>query len=326
MSPLDLTRAWEEIGRQTDSGTAGPYLHLQLRGGGLPIGVILRAKDRRPGLLVRFASADLARLPQPDSGRGFSFERPVPAGNGMLGLPILLADPAVADLFALMGADLVSEVERTDADGAAVERVLRRIALWRRFLQRRGGLMTEEERRGLFGELHVLSIVMAADGTDAALEAWQGPVRKLHDFRFADGLVEVKSWRVESGARVHISQPDQIGVDPNRPLHLAAVQISVGGPAGHTLRETAALLRSRMNGIQAQRFEELLAEYGYLEAQADEYHERMQVRGLDVYEVRAGFPHVDVRSIPGGVVELRYGIELGALDQFRTSNPHLPLP
>ncbi len=326
MSPQDLTKAWDEIGRQAASGTPGPYLHLQMRGGGLPIGVILRAKDRCPGLLVRFAAADLGRLPQPDSGRGFSFERPVAAGNGMLGLPILLADPAVADLFALMGADLVSEVERTDADGAAVDRVLRRIALWRRFLQRRGGLMTEEERRGLFGELHVLSIVTSADGPDAALDAWQGPDRKLHDFRFADGLVEVKTWSVDSGARVYISRPDQIGIDSNRPLHLTAVQISVGGTTGRTLRETTASLRSRMNGIQAQRFEELLADYGYLEAHADEYRERMYVLGLVVYEVRAGFPHVDVRSIPAGVVELSYAIELGALDQFRSANPHLRLP
>ncbi|MDB5809792.1 MAG: hypothetical protein JWN94_1914 [Betaproteobacteria bacterium] len=292
----------------------------------MPIGVILRARDRRPGLLVRFRSADLSRLPQPDSGRGFSFERPVPAGSGMLGLPILLADPAAADLFALMGADLISEVERLDANIAAVDRVLRRISLWRRFLQRRGGLMTSEEIRGLFGELYVFSLIVSADGVDAALEAWKGPERELHDFHFADGLVEVKAWRAESGARAYISQPDQISVDPIRPLHLAAVRISVGGMAGRTLRETVALLEGRMSGLQLQRFEELLADYGYLEAQADEYRDKMRVLGIDVYEVRDGFPYVDVRSIPGGVVNLRYAIELGALDRFRTSNRHLAQP
>ncbi len=294
--------------------------------GGLPIGAILRARDRRPGLLVRFPTADLPRLPRPDSGRGFSFERPVQIGADTLGLPLLLGDPAVADLFALMGADLVSEVERPETEVPAVERVLRRIALWRRFLQRRADLMSDEEVRGLFGELHVLSLVMAADGADAALESWQGPARELHDFRFADGLVEVKSWRVESGARVQISQPSQIGVDPHRPMHLAAVQVSAGGPTGRTLRETVALLRARMSGLQVQRFEELLADYGYLEAQAEEYRDRMLVHGLDVYEVRAGFPHVDVRSIPGGVAELRYAIELGALEPFRSENPHLSPP
>jgi hypothetical protein len=321
MTPQDLTRAWAEIERQPES--PGPYLYLQMHGGSLPIGAILRAHDRRPGLMVRFPSGDLHRLPKPDSGRGFSFERPFAVGTGMLGLPLLLGDPAVADLFALMGADLVSEVERPDADGAPVDRVLARIALWRRFLQRRGGLMTDEEVRGLFGELHVLGRVIATDGADAALVAWQGPARELHDFRFADGLVEVKTWRVESGARVQISQPSQIGIDHDRPLHLAAVQISAGGPSGRTLAETISILRTSMTGLQVQRLDEALADYGYLEAQADEYRDRMLVQGLDTYEVREGFPHVDVRSIPGGVAELRYAIELGALETFRTTNRHL---
>jgi hypothetical protein len=321
MSPHDLIGAWAQIGRQPESG--GPYLYLQMHGGSLPIGAILRAQDRRQGLMVRFAAADLPRLPRPDSGRGFSFERPVKVGAETLGLPILLGDPAVADLFALMGADLVSVVERPEENMPAVERVLRRISLWRRFLQKRSGFMTDEEVRGLFGELHVLSLVMAVDGVDAALESWQGPARELHDFRFAEGLVEVKTWRVESGARVHISQPSQIGVDSHRPLHLTAVQISVGGPAGRTLRESIGLLGARMSTMQAQRFEELLAEYGYLETQADEYCDRMLVLGVDVYDVREGFPHVDIRSIPGGVAELRYAIELGALEPFRSSNRHL---
>jgi hypothetical protein len=323
MSPHDLTLKWGEIARQAGRSEDGPYLHLQMMGGDVPIGVILRANDKRQGLLIRFAAEDLPRLPHPDPNRGFSFERPVPAGSGMLGLPILLADPGVSDLFAIMGADLISEVERLGSGETGLERVLRRMALWRRFFQHRGGLLTHEEQQGLFGELHVLSLVMAKDGIDAALDAWQGPDRKLHDFRFVDGLIEVKCWRAESGGRVYISQPDQISVDPNRPIHLAAVQISVGGGSGKALGEMIGSLKSRMNGIQGQRFDELLAEYGYLQAHAHQYSDRVHILGMDLYEVRKGFPHLDVRSLPGGVIEVRYALELGALAQFQTANLHL---
>jgi hypothetical protein len=321
MTAQDLVRAWEEIGRQ--EAAAGPYLHLQMHGGSLPIGAILRARDRRPGLLVRFPSSDLTLLPRPESGRGFSFERPVPVGSDTFGLPIVLGDTAVADMFALMGADIVTEVTRPGHDEPAVERVLRRISLWRRFLQRRTGLMSDEEVRGLFGELHVLSLATRNDGADAAMEAWQGPVRELHDFRFDDGLVEVKAWRTEAGARVHISRPEQISVDPNRPLHLAAVQISTGGPSGRTLAETIAALKTQMSGVQTQRLDELLAEYGYLDSQAERYPDRLLVLGLDVFEVREGFPHIDLRTVPGGVADIRYTIELGPLESFRCANRHL---
>ena len=320
MTAAELLRTWEEIGRNPAGG--GPYRYLQMSGGDLPIGAILRERDGRPGLLVRFPESDLALLPKPQAGRGFAFERPVRVGAATLGLPIVLADPAVRDLFALMGSDLVTEANRA-ADGPAVERVLRRIALWRRFLQKRSGLLSDEEVRGLFAELHVLSLAAARDGADAALEAWQGPARELHDFRFPDVLVEVKSWRVESGARIHISDPGQIVIDPQRRLHLAAVQVSFGGPYGRTLPEAAADLRSRLEPMQAQRLDELLAEYGYLSAQADDYRDRMMAVGLDVFEVRGGFPHIDVRSVPGGVTSLHYAIELGALEPFRTANPHL---
>lgn len=320
MTPADLLRTWEEIARQPAGG--GPYLYLQMSGGDLPIGAILRERDRRPGLLVRFPESDLALLPQPQSGRGFSFERPVRVGAARLGLPIVLSDPALRDLFALMGSDLVRETNRP-GEGPPVERVLRRIALWRRFLQKRSGLLSDEEVRGLFAELHVLSLAAARDGADAALEAWQGPARELHDFNFPDGLVEVKSWRVESGARVHISDPSQIVIDAQRRLQLAAVQVSFGGPSGRTLPESVADFRSRLQPMQAQRLDELLAEYGYLAAQADDYRDRMTVVGLDVFEVRGGFPHIDVRSVPGGVSSLHYAIELGALEPFRTANPHL---
>ncbi len=321
MTPADLTSAWAEIGRQPDS--LGPYLYLQMSGGDLAIGAILRAYDRRPGLLVRFPASDQPRIPRPDSGRGFAFERTVPVGAGMLGLPIVLGDPSVTDLFALMGADLVSEVERTDGSSPAIERVLCRIALWRRFLQKRRSLLSDEELRGLFGELHVLSLTIKRDGADSALDSWQGPAKELHDFHFPDGLVEVKTWRVDSGARVQISQPSQIIVDPKRPIRIAAVQISSGGPSGRTIADTVALVRSSMDGLQAQRFQEALADYGYLDSQAADYPDKMLVHGLDIYQVRDGFPHVDVRSIPGGVTELRYAIELGALEGFRVTSAHL---
>lgn len=317
MTPEDLNNAWEEIAGKADKSAEGPYLFKQLKSGNLPIGAILRATDRRPGLLVRFPASILEQLPKPDSGRGFSFERPVAAGNGTLGLPILLSDPSVKDLFAAMGADLVAEVEKSDGEASAAHRVLRRIALWRRFLQRREGLLSNEEIRGLFGELHVLSLAISTRGLDEALEAWHGPERELHDFKFNEGIVEVKSWRAESGAKIYISHADQISVDSQKPMQLAAVQISTGGTIGMTLPETTRQLSAKMNGMQAQRFDELLAAYGYIDLHANEYHDRMQVLGLDVYEVSEGFPHIDTRSIPGGIANLKYTIELGSLESFR---------
>jgi hypothetical protein len=323
ISPKDLINLWEEIAAKADSKIDGPYLFKQLKGGNLPIGAILRSIDRKPGLLVRFPASSLDELPKPDAGRGFTFERPVAAGNSTLGLPILLSDPSVKDLFAAMGADLVSEVEKSQDESTAAQKVLRRIALWRRFLQRRDGLLSNEEVRGLFGELHVLSIAITKRGVDEALESWHGPERDLHDFRFDEGAVEVKTWRAESGAKIYISNADQITIDSVKPMQIAAVQISAGATKGMTLAETVNNLKSQMSGMQVQRFEELLAAYGYLELHANDYNDRMQVLEFSLFSVREGFPHIETRNIPGGIGNLKYSIELGAVESFKINNSHI---
>ena len=322
MRAEELIAAWQEIARSPHG--QGPYHYLQFRGGSLPIGAIQRAIDNRPGLLVRIPATDSHLLPQPESGRGFSFEQPIPVGSGTLGLPILLGDQSGLDLFALMGADLVNEASREGDDVPAVRKVLRRISLWRRFMQKRTGLMSPEEVRGLFAELAVLEKCAASDGMHASLAAWHGPDRELHDFSFPECLVEVKSWHAENGGRVRISDPGQLVVDPVRPVHLVAVQLAVG-PAGRTLPEAIASLRQAMDSVQADRFSDLLADYGFHDVHAAEYRDCLSVIGIESYEVRLGFPHIDVRTIPGGISMLRYSIELGALQEFRSANKRLGL-
>jgi hypothetical protein len=145
MTREQLLETWDELGRQAASPNIGPYLHLQLSGGEVPIGAILRVEDLRPGLLVRFPVADSQRIPKPDSGRGYLFERHVAVSSDTLGLPILVADPEAREIFASMAADLVTAVQESRGRGSAVDVVLQRIALWRRFLQRRVALLKDED-------------------------------------------------------------------------------------------------------------------------------------------------------------------------------------
>lgn len=321
MTDRDLREVWDEIAKQVDGD--GPYLHLQVRGGQVPIGAIVRASDRRPGLLVRFHESEKRLLPKPAPGRGFTFERLIKVDSNTMGLPILLADPAHIELFAKMGADLVRETADAAHGEPTVLRVLRRIDLWRRFLQRHTAPLSGEACRGLFAELHVLNASVAIDGAETALTAWQGPERALHDFHFADGLVEVKSWTVASGGRIRVSHSSQVVVDTANPMHIVAVQLSVGGSTGTSLPEAISSLRNAFVGTLRFRFDEMLAQYGYVDAHAELYDSRMEVSRIDAFKVVPGFPHISPQTLPGGLTDVQYSIELGALEPFRTSNPHI---
>ncbi len=320
MTPDGLIAAWDEIAKQPN--VPGPYLYLQVKSGALPIGAILRSSDRHPGLMIRVPN-NSTQVPRAEYGRGFSVERAVPVGAGTIGVPIVLEDMSALGVFALICADIVSEAEK-EGDGAApIARVMRRIQLWRRFLSKRSALLSPEEQRGLFAEVHILSCVCRKEGVDLALAAWQGPKRELHDFRFSDGLLEVKSWATESGARIHISHPSQIVVDNFAPVQIAAVRLHIGGPNGITLPELVGCVKQTMDPVQAETFEELLSEYGYMESHSPYYSEKIDLGAVDIYDVREGFPHVDVKTIPGGISNLRYSIELGSIERFRSASAHL---
>ena len=325
MTSKELLSAWADVESKAALGANGTYLHLQVLGGDLPIGVIVRSQDGRPGLLVRFEAKDLPEMPKPRSGRGFSFERVVQFGPQSYGLPIILGDDSDLDMFSMMGSDLIAVVEQSNGKRPAVELVLNRIALWRQFLQRRGGHMTDDEVHGLFGELQVLGKLLVSIGPDAALDTWHGPDRDLLDFHLQESFIEVKTWRVESGSKVTISNAHQLGIDANRPIYLVAIQLSPGGADAKTLGEQINDLRGRIDGILKQRFDELLAAYGYMDAQADEYPEKISVLSVSSFRVQRGFPFIDSKGLPGGVHDLRYSIELGAMEPFRELQPNLTL-
>lgn len=319
MTPTELRTAWENVEAKVSPTGAGAYLHLQVLGGDLPIGVIVRSADRRPGLLIRFQAKDIRRMPSPSAGRGFSFEPVVQFGPHSFGLPIILGDSVGVEIFAMMGSDLISVVEHSDGKMSAVELVLNRIMLWRQFMQKRGGRMTDEEVRGLFGELRIFERLSDAVGTDASLAAWHGPERELLDYHLPSRFLEVKTWRIDGGAKIWISHPNQLAVDSNRPIFIMAVQLSVGGSGGRSLPDYVRELRAKIPGLGAQRFDELLAEYGYMASQANDYPEKFTALDISCYEVRAGFPFIDSRAIPGGISDLRYSIEIGALAPFQVN-------
>jgi hypothetical protein len=176
------------------------------------------------------------------------------------------------------------------------------------------------------GELEVLGRVAVREDTDRALDAWRGPFGELQDFSFADGMLEVKTCQPDTGGRVQIAEPGQIVVDEQRPMSLAVVRLSVGAPMGRSLPEIVSSMMVRMTEMQRQRFRELLAAYGYIESHAADYPDRMLTQAPECFIVKAGFPHLEPAYIPGGVVAVRYSIELAALAPYRRRNPHLENP
>jgi hypothetical protein len=143
----------------------------------------------------------------------------------------------------------------------------------------------------------------------------------LHEFRFDAFRIEVKPWGNESAPRIFISDPSQLAIDAAWPVFIAAVQLAKDNAAGLTLPEKIAIVLNGMTASQKSIIEVLLADVGYLSVHAELYSKRYTVADTVFYHIRNGFPLIDPTTLPGGVTNLKYALELGALSPFISASP-----
>ena len=281
-----------------------------------------RMPDDMEAVLLGFPGIrlpDRANLP---SGRGFLVEAiktfPLP---GLAFVALSRQPGARLDLFETMAQDVVSalrEEEATDNARVVLARMLERVRAWQEFMAReRGGVLDEEGEIGLHGELHVLlELVDRFPDAVTAVNAWQGPVRGLHDFALPIGSLEVKSTTAPVGFRATIAALDQLDPAVRSPLHVAAVRLAEHA-AGLTLAERVAQMRERLTAASQaalQTFSLRVLQAGFIEAMAPSYTRRFQVSDVRLLPVAGSFPMLTARTVPRGVVSARYVIDLDAAD------------
>jgi hypothetical protein len=320
ITPETLEEAWSQIRSKMSHAEGSLVLEQALIHGEVSLSAVVRVRDSLPGIVIRvpdrwnFTRWQVQRL------TGVHFEPAIQDHKDIL-LPVMLAEPDAAWIFANFAADLSLSVSAECPLEEKMRRLMNQIGLWRRFFQQRNDGLSEEEVRGLVGELEILGCLIRDFGVDAAMESWRGPRGELHDFHLPAFRVEVKTWINESLPRIFISDPSQIVIDPVWPVWIAAVQLSKDNTAGTTLPARVAVLAAGMNADQKITFETLLADVGYLASHAGIYTRRYSVRETVFYRIVDGFPLIDPATIPGGVTCLKYALELRALTPFVLPTP-----
>ena len=239
---------------------------------------------------------------------------------------IAASDRGLPPLFLKLAEYVVERVTATSSGEQGVEVLVNAFEEFRRFTAFRRGRLPEPLVRGTFAELVLLRALLARgmDPTEA-VSAWRGPDAKaglgVHDFTFANGRgIEVKSTRQPPGT-IRVSSPSQL-VPSSEPLDLLVLPLE-DAPEGS---RTALPFRS------------YALETGHLFTSAspiaaDKWNAALDVLSLDLedewydqyqfipgewrrFEVREGFPYLDVASLPAGVIDVRYSLELARLAPF----------
>ena len=236
-------------------------------------------------------------------------------------LILRLRNAADWELFFALCSDLARALRVAGVE-SGLAAVARRLAKWRDFLRTtRRRLLSDKRIRGLLAELRFLEGAIAPRlGWRAAVAAWTGPLGMPQDFSTGGTAVEVKAKLNTARRRVRISSSAQLDVPTGRVLFL---HVSTFGIAGEDDGNSDSLADavSRMREVIAsdaetvEAFDDRLLAVGYAEAELYE-----QLRFIpaeeEVFRVVEGFPRLVPSSLPQGVLDAAYDIDLASCAPF----------
>lgn len=245
---------------------------------------------------------------------------------GQQRLVLTLARHIDSDLFFKLGETLIESLRAVADPATALAVALAHLKRWKALLA--GGnprLLSSEEVRGLFGELHVLrTLYRDTLPQTVAVDAWCGPNDSHQDFIFGNRAIEVKSLSGRERSTVRISSEDQLESIADD-LFLFAQRLSDMPDAEQamSLNSIVALIEGELSEAEAiEQFADKLAGMGYVPL--IEYDTpRLVVSGSQGYRITDGFPRLIRSKLPQGVTKVSYDIMLEAIEPFACDNIEL---
>ena len=223
-------------------------------------------------------------------------------------LDLVCSSDSLAHVFSALADQVVRHIESGNRPAAAALQAT--ITEWKQLLKAAPAL-TEEQARGLYGELFILK-EMVTRNPGYALDSWSGPDMELHDFTTTHGDLEVKTSRTE-GLDVTISSLKQLDVPADRPLALARVRVE-SSPLGQNISDIANDL-CRMGVIRDQLLEKLAGARFILGSDPDENRFLVNEAPI-VWSVDENFPGLRSSDIPeprrNAITRVSYKLDLVA--------------
>jgi hypothetical protein len=240
-------------------------------------------------------------------------------------LNLIATSGSFHDVFISLVSDLLNQSAKAETADLAAAALLERLTKWHMFLRNLPAEgLSPSEQRGLYGELWFLRHeVLARRPALEAVKAWTGPSRAGKDFQFSHGAVEVKTSIADGDPKLEIHGERQLDSTGYSRLALALLSLVQLQSGGETLPQMVAATRALAidNVFAQQEIEDRLLESGYWDVHEGNYvGVGYLVRGLDLFDVRPGFPRIVGSDLPVGVGGVTYYISVSACSVFKINS------
>lgn len=219
-------------------------------------------------------------------------------------------------VFSILCSDIIEHSRSASNEKEALALVISRYKQWSRLLEsQRSGLMDENRRKGLLGELLFLQKrIEVGDSALTAIQGWVGAEGADQDFTYEDGWHEVKSVGA-SATSVTISSLEQLDCAGEGELVIMRIDKAAPDKTGalslnDAVRQISSNIADASDALDL--FRSKLSAYGYIDLQ--EYSEqKYYCFGSQQYGVNDTFPRLIRRNVPIQVETLNYELSLSSL-------------
>lgn len=246
-------------------------------------------------------------------------------GENRTFLMIRLKDNEQREIFHRLCLDIIDATRSAQSESEAVERFLGRTWRWHRLLRGgRSGKLSEEEQKGLIGELLLMQRhLFASIGIETTVKSWTGPLNAPKDFEIGGICIEVKSRRAGATPYIAVSTQNQLDTDGIKSLFLHVADITsarADDPKGFTVTEISREIYEEIRKhsvLFSDTFEENLFATGF-DWQHD-YSDQKWLAGSErLFKVEGNFPRIIPKMCPSGVTDVKYTVALVECEPFRT--------
>lgn len=185
--------------------------------------------------------------------------------------------------------------------------------------------LSNSKAKGLIGELLFLKTYIAPKtGWNHALNTWKGPTGTPQDFVVDDTVIEIKTTEAAKSNRITISNAEQLSTKQAQGF-LFVQTLSSG--VSHSANSIT--LNSLVENIEADIlkaggdtgfFRVYLNQLGYLKSE-EEARRPYQVLNATFYALKEGFPRITPDSLPPGIIDVKYIIDLNSCQKY-IETPH----
>lgn len=232
---------------------------------------------------------------------------------------------AYCEIFTIFCADILEHWIPDAAD--SLKSLSNRLARWKKFFQRGGAFgLTREDYVGLYGELSFIEAGLNAGVASLPIvNAWQAPLGTNQDFLFGPVAVEIKTTTGNEIDKVRITNARQLDSTGLQNLYLTRYAFDFRQGSGRLLPQLVAALKSSLATISPDAlsvFNDRLLDAGFVEGSPNEFAAwGFTLRHFDVFNVGESFPRLLESSLPSGVSEVSYILNLSAAAHFTVVEP-----